>query len=84
MSNSEYRCELKQRLFSWTGADFKIVDDYDRVIARVSGKSFSLRGRMTITDADGHELVSLRKKYISYRPTFRVEVSCTVAKHGRI
>lgn len=63
---------VKQKFFSWTGDDFKVVDQAGAVRFIVKGKVLSIRDKMVITDHEGNKVAMLQQKLLSLRKTFVV------------
>lgn len=62
---------MKQKLFSW-GDDSHIRDEQGQVVFFVDGKAFSIRDQLSFQDMQGNELAYIRKKLLSWGPTYEV------------
>jgi uncharacterized protein YxjI len=56
------------------GKDSDITDEHGRVVLRVDGKALSLRERLVLRDPDGREVAEVRRKMVSMRPTYEIEI----------
>jgi hypothetical protein len=65
------RYMMKQKLFS-LGADFTIKDEQGNDVYFVDGKFLSLRDELTFKDMAGNELCVLRRKLLSWGPTYEI------------
>lgn len=62
---------LKQR-WSWSGDDYTIIDEQNNTAFNVSGKAWSARNSMLFIDPEGNKLALLVKKFIAFRPTYKL------------
>ena len=63
---------LKQKAWSWSGDDYKILDERGNVAFKVSGFSFDFRNTMLFKDAEGNNLALLAKKLLVFRATYKL------------
>ena len=63
---------LKQKMWSWSGDDFKIKDDKGNEVYTIKGNALSLRDRMIIMDSSGSPVALLQKKLMALRDTFQL------------
>src|ERR671933_2798950 len=75
---------IREKFFG-LGDDFEIKDDDGRVVYRVDGKVFSLRGRLVLEDPGGAEVATVERPLVALRPTYAVtiggEKAADVRKH---
>ena len=75
---------IREKFFG-LGDDFEIKDDDGRVVYRVDGKVFSLRGRLVLEDPGGGEVATVERHLVALRPTYAVtiggEKAADVRKH---
>jgi uncharacterized protein YxjI len=75
---------MKQKLFAW-GDDFTIKTEDGRDAYFVDGKAFSLGNKLSFQDMQGHELVFIRQKLLSWGPTYQLyrgeDLAAVVKKH---
>jgi uncharacterized protein YxjI len=64
---------IQERFFS-LGQDSDITDEHGRPVLRVDGKALSLRERLVVQDMDGREVAEVRRKMVSMRPTYEIEI----------
>jgi len=64
---------IREKFFG-LGQDWDITDEHGRPVLRVDGKAVSLRDRMVLRDPDGREVAEVRRKLVSMRPTYEVEI----------
>lgn len=62
---------LKQKLFAF-GDDFHIRDENDQKVFFVDGRAFSMGDKLSFQDLNGHELVYIRQKLLSFGPTYEL------------
>jgi uncharacterized protein YxjI len=65
----QYR--MKQKLFAW-GDDFVIQDGTGRDAFFVDGKALALGNQLSFQDMQGHELVYIKQKLLSWGPTYEI------------
>ena len=63
---------LKQKMWSWSGDDYTIIDEKKNPAFKVSGKAFSLRDGMLFLDDKGNKLAFLQKKLMALRATWKL------------
>jgi len=63
---------MKEKFFSWSGDDYKIMTDTGQVALQVKGKAISVRDMMVFLDPAGNKIAMLQKKLLSVRSTFQL------------
>lgn len=74
---------MRQRVFC-LGDDFAIKDEAGQDRYVVDGAAFSIRQSTSFRDMAGHELCHIRRRLLSFGPTYEIERAgrvTTVAKH---
>ena len=74
---------MKQKFFAF-GEDFIIQDDGGRDVFFVDGKVWSIGDKLSFQDMNGNELASIRRRLLSWGPTYEIAWSggsATVKKH---
>eukprot|EP00005_Dracoamoeba_jomungandri_P005255 CAMPEP_0174251406 /NCGR_PEP_ID=MMETSP0439-20130205/1237_1 /TAXON_ID=0 /ORGANISM="Stereomyxa ramosa, Strain Chinc5" /LENGTH=221 /DNA_ID=CAMNT_0015331705 /DNA_START=44 /DNA_END=709 /DNA_ORIENTATION=+ len=56
---------LKEKIFSFTGDDFTILDEQENVCFKMEGKVFSLRQRKELLDSSGEKLGMIKHKALT-------------------
>ena len=76
------RYVMRQKLWSF-GDDFTIKDEagHDRFF--IDGKAISLRDTLSFQDMSGHELCVIRRRLLSWGPTFDIEGGHDAVGGGR-
>lgn len=64
---------IREKFFSF-GKDSDITDEQGRPVLRVDGKALTLRERLVLRDLDGREVAEVRRKMVSMRPTYEIEI----------
>lgn len=64
---------IREKFFGF-GQDSDITDEHGRPVLRVDGKALSLRERLVLRDLDGREVAEVRRKMVSMRPTYEIEI----------
>jgi uncharacterized protein YxjI len=64
---------IREKLFD-LGDDYDIRDESGALVFHADGKALSLRDRMVIEDSSGREVASVRRRLVSLRPTYTVEI----------
>ena len=62
---------IREKLFGF-GQDSDITDEHGRPVLRVDGKAF--RDRLVLRDLDGREVAEVKRKLVSMRPTYEIEI----------
>lgn len=62
---------IKQKIFSWT-EKFTVTDEYGEIRYTVEGELLSLWKKLHIYDAAGEEAALIRRKIVSFLPTYHV------------
>lgn len=73
---------IREKLFGF-GQDSDITDEAGRPVLRVDGKALSLRERLVLRDMDGREVAEVRRKMVSMRPTYEIEIGGAEAARVR-
>ena len=63
---------VQQKLFSWSGGDFKVKDTSGKDYCVVQGKVMSMRDRIVILDTSGNEIACCLEKVFSMSPAMFV------------
>ncbi len=66
------RYQLKQRVFA-LGDKYAICDDAGECHFEVASHLFSFRQKLTLSDASGRERVLIRRRLLSFGPTYEIE-----------
>jgi len=78
------RYVIKERFFR-LGEDSDIMDESGRPVFHVDGRVFTLHDRLVIEDTAGHEVASVHRKLIAFRPTYQISIggqpAAQVRKH---
>lgn len=69
-----------EQFFSFSGDDYKILDESGQVAVQVAGKALSVRDMMVFLDAAGNKIAMLQKKLLSVRQTYQL---CTCGHWSR-
>ena len=64
---------IREKFFGF-GQDSDITDEHGRPVLRVDGKALSLRERLVLRDLDGQEVAEVRRKMVSMRPAYEIEI----------
>jgi uncharacterized protein YxjI len=64
---------IREKFFGF-GQDSDITDEHGRPVLRVDGKALSLRERLVLRDLDGREVAEVRRKMVSMRPAYEIEI----------
>jgi len=64
---------IKERFFS-IGDDFDVLDEHGAKVFHVDGKVFSVRNKVVIEDASGHEVATLHRHLVALRPTYEIRI----------
>ena len=64
---------IREKFFG-LGQDSDITDEHGRPVLRVDGKALSLRQRLVLRDLDGREVAEVRRKMVSMRPAYEIEI----------
>ena len=64
---------IREKFFGF-GQDSEITDEHGRPVLRVDGKALSLRDRLVLRDLAGREVAEVRRKLVSMRPSYEVEI----------
>jgi len=72
--HSEYQeYAIKEKLFSWSGDDYKVHDGKGRILCYVKGKILSMRDRAVILDANKQPIAILQRKLLQLVETYRID-----------
>lgn len=72
--NTDYQeYVIKEKLFSWSGDDFKVKDANGNVLCYVKGKVFTMRDRAVILDANKQPIAILQRKLLKLVETYRID-----------
>lgn len=64
---------IRERFFS-IGDDFDVLDEHGNKVFHVDGKVLSVRDRVVIEDASGHEVATLHRHLVALRPTYEIRI----------
>ncbi|WP_430503059.1 LURP-one-related/scramblase family protein [Micromonospora trifolii] len=64
---------IKERFFS-IGDDFDVLDEHGTKVFHVDGKVLSVRNKVVIEDAAGHEVATLHRHLVALRPTYEIRI----------
>ncbi|MEK8104023.1 LURP-one-related family protein [Micromonospora sp. M12] len=64
---------IRERFFS-IGDDFDVLDEHGTKVFHVDGKVFSVRNKVVIEDASGHEVATLHRHLVALRPTYEIRI----------
>jgi uncharacterized protein YxjI len=64
---------IREKFFGF-GQDSDITDEHGRPVLRVDGKALSLRERLVLRDLDGREVAEVRRRMVSMRPAYEIEI----------
>ncbi|MBV2366264.1 LURP-one-related/scramblase family protein [Streptomonospora nanhaiensis] len=63
---------VRERMFD-IGDDYWVTDEADRRVFLVDGKAMRIRTTFELKDAEGNELLTIRKKLLSVRDAMKIE-----------
>jgi len=61
--------KLKEKMFSWSGDDFKVKDSNGQDWFKIDGNAMSMTSKAKLLDVDGQEICNYRKKMLSLHQT---------------
>ena len=64
---------IRERFFS-IGDDFDVLDEHGAKVFHVDGKVLSVRNKVVIEDASGHEVATLHRHLVALRPTYEIRI----------
>lgn len=65
--------KIKEKMFSFSGDDFKIADPSDGTIYfRCAGKAFSLRDKKTLLDNMGQPVLNMKEGLLTFTDKFTI------------
>uniref|UniRef100_A0A0G4HJV9 Tubby C-terminal domain-containing protein n=1 Tax=Chromera velia CCMP2878 TaxID=1169474 RepID=A0A0G4HJV9_9ALVE len=74
VSDQETAFTLREKALSWSGDDFVVYDQLFRKALIFDAKAFSFNGSRRILDPSGGHLFTARRKNLSFRPVWRLEL----------
>jgi len=69
ISDQQVTLKLKEKMFSWSGDDFKVKDANGQLWFSVDGSAMSMSSKAKLLDVDGNEVCNYRKKMLSLHAT---------------
>lgn len=64
---------IRERFFA-IGDDFDVLDEHGTKVFHVDGKVLSVRNKVVIEDASGHEVATLHRHLVALRPTYEIRI----------